>query len=420
MTNPSTVSAGPDFSLEITALAYGGDGVGRHGGKVVFVPGTIPGETVRVIATTEHSRFIRAGLVAVERPAVERIEPICPLAHRADANFATGRSAHWCPGCAYQHLDYSVELRWKALQLQELFARIARQKIPQGTWQEPVAATATLGYRNKLVLHAGRDLQGNPAVGYYADDNRTLLDVTRCPLAHPAINARLEELRADTTFIRRIRPGAAWTFRNTERDGAICWEGRANPEWPWLEEMTPFGPLAVPRCSFFQVNPAMAALLAETFAAAIREFATRSLIDLYCGCGLFTLTAAAAGCSELLGIDSDALAIRAANANAQRRELADVRFISAPAEQALPPRLTAMPEAALLVDPPRTGLPAEVRAAIIAHRPSPLFYISCGPDTLARDCRALLAAGYRLHRVQLFDLFPRTAHFETLAVLLRN
>ena len=132
------------------------------------------------------------------------------------------------------------------------------------------------------------------------------------------------------------------------------------------------------------------------------------------------MAAAAAGIGEIRGVDNDRAAIAAGVLNARDLGMKGVRLAAGDAEQVLPEMLASHSDWALLVDPPRTGLSPQVRKTITARAPSPLFYVSCGPDTLARDVRELIAHGYALRRLQLFDMFPRTAHFETLAVLTKS
>jgi len=404
-------------SLAIESLAFGGAGVGRRDGKVVFVPGALPGETVSVRPEREHPSYLQARLVDVKAAAPERIAPSCPLALRAEEDAAAPAMA--CPGCAYQHLRPEAELAAKAGQLRELIARVGKLAVPEAAWADPVPSPASLGYRNKLTLHAARTDDGRPVLGYFGEDNRSVLDVPHCPLAHPQIGARLEELRADPAFRRRLHPGRTWTFRRTERDGVVCWAGQAQRNDSWLREATPHGEVAVPRGGFFQVNPAVGAALARTVEAILREHAPARLVDLYCGCGVFALAAAAAGVGEICGIDSDRGAIAAARENVRAHGRPDIPFQAATAEEALAKTLAAHPRAALIIDPPRSGLSPAVRKAIAAAAPPLLLYVSCAPDTLARDLRDLVAHGHAVHRLQAFDMFPRTAHFETLAVLVR-
>ncbi len=405
------------FSVTIDTLAFGGAGVARRDGKVIFVPGALPGERVSVEVGRDRKSYAQAMLVRIEAASPERVAPACPLALGGTAD--TQDPAAACPGCAYQHLRADAELASKARQLQDLVARVGGMAVSEVAWHAPVASLAPLGYRNKLVLHAARTDDGRPVLGYFGHDNRTVLDVPSCPLVHPQIAAQLDALRADPAFRRRLHPGRSWTFRRTERDGVVCWPGRAQRNDTWLREATPYGEVAVPRGGFFQVNPPVGAALARTVEAVLREQAPSRLIDLYCGCGVFALAAAAAGVGEICGIDSDRSAIAAALDNARAHGRADIRFLAATAEAALPRMLASRPDGALLVDPPRAGLAPQVREAILAAPPPLLLYVSCAPDTLARDLCILAAHGYALHWLQLFDMFPRTAHFETLAVLTR-
>ena len=177
--------------------------------------------------------------------------------------------------------------------------------------------------------------------------------------------------------------------------------------------------VSAPRGGFFQVNPPVADLLLDEVSAAIRAVQPGFVIDLYCGVGVFSLAAAASGVAAGLGIDNDPAAIAAAGFNARQRGLSGFRFQAAAAEAAIRDALRAAPasRSLLIVDPPRAGLGKAVRVAIVAGRPAHVVYVSCAPDTLARDLAEFRAAGYAVRSARLVDMFPRTAYFESVCVL---
>jgi 23S rRNA (uracil1939-C5)-methyltransferase len=211
------------------------------------------------------------------------------------------------------------------------------------------------------------------------------------------------------------------TFRHTEREAAVWWRGDARPTDTWLVETTALGPLSVPRGSFFQVNPAVADLMLRQVMGFLKASAPRTVIDLYCGVGLFTLAAAKAGVPEVIGVDVDGPGIAAAGHNARKLELPGIRWETATAQQALNglgSRMEAS-DSLLIVDPPRNGLGRTMVQDILRHPPYRLLYISCAPDTMVRDVAWLKEGGYAVESSQLFDMFPRTTHFESLTVLQR-
>ena len=191
-------------------MAYGGDGVARHDGQVVFVPFTAPGEVVRVVLAERHKTFARAKLLEVVAPSPDRIEPPCPL-------FGA------CGGCATQHLAYPAETRIKMGQIESALKRIG--KIPAPVLR-PMLTGPDYGYRNRITVH-----NGGGKLGFLATDGRTLVDVKKCLLAADDVNAKLAHLRTRP----RPRPHysvradeVSWHrlfFRPTGRSGA---EGRGD------------------------------------------------------------------------------------------------------------------------------------------------------------------------------------------------
>lgn len=375
--------------LTIADVGYGGAGVARTEEGVVFVPGAFVGETVEAGIVARKQRFAQARLLRVLEPSPNRIVPETPTV----------------PGMPYAALRYEAEVALKQAQLETLLRRIGRfTEAP--FLASPVASPQRAHYRNKLTLRwDGRRL------GYVGEDNRTVVDVPACPLSAEPINARLAELRTDRAALRRLRPGRRVIFRHTPHDGVSL--GLGQPPQGALTETVGGLTLTVAADAFFQVNLSCADLLLAAFREGVGG--TRRVFDLYCGCGLFGLAAAQAGAQEVLGLEISPSAIASAQANARRLGVsADYRC--APSER-LPDDL---PKADLwVVDPPRDGLSEAVRAHLLRSLPPRVAYVSCGPDTLARDLAALTPA-YRVESLRLFDFFPRTAHFETLTFLARN
>lgn len=399
--------------LSIESLAFGGDGVARLDGEVVFVPGVMAGERVRVEVVDRRRSYCRARLLEVCDAVPGRVDPVCPFAIRPwPRPYA---SSPFCPGCAYQHLAYDAECETKLRQLRDFLTPVGAAALPIRL----EAAPQPLGYRNKGVLHAAVDA-GEYRLGYVQEDNRTVLDIQGCPLLSADLNACLAGLRARPGFLRGFRDQARLTLRWTEKNGAVWWRGSAKSSDPWLHETTFLGDLLVPRNAFFQVNPPVAGRLMEWVRDRIRATPCETVFDLYCGVGLFGLIAAAEG-RVVYGVESHGQAIEAARINAARLGCDPARVVWQTGEVArVWPDLaqTVRPEACLgIIDPPRTGLDPEICRLLVAQPLAALLYISCGPDTLARDLKRLMDGGYALRSVALFDMFPRTPHFETAVEL---
>jgi tRNA/tmRNA/rRNA uracil-C5-methylase (TrmA/RlmC/RlmD family) len=400
-----------DTILTITEIPYGGRGLGRLNGKVCFVPGVLPGETVRVRLIRDRADFIDAEPCEILTPSPHRLPPACPFA-RGLSNLDSRLSNPFCPGCSYQHATYEEEVRIKHGQLRALLARHAG--AGDDALRPPVAAPAPLGYRNKMALHAqvdGSDMR----LGYFMGDNTTVLDIPACPLACPALNDLLAERRRDPSFFRTLKDGMTVTFRWTRRDGAVWWRKRASENDVWLVESSVIGPLAVPRNSFYQMNPAMSDHLVTAVQSRLQESPSRTVVDLYCGVGVFALAAAVLGTPHVMGVDLDGPGIKAAEFNARKLGLTNTQWKAATAQDGvLGLGLDRPDETTLIVDPPRSGLGRKLVQEIVRRHPRRILYISCAPDTMARDAAWLKEGGYSLRSSQLFDLFPRTAHFESL------
>lgn len=405
--NPTVEQTGV---VEIADLAFGGEGVARlPDGCVLFVPFTLPGEQVRVEVVSRHKRFARGQLLELLRPAPERVPPPCPLFGR-------------CGGCQYQHLEYGAQVRAKAAQLQATLRRVGGfTALPEPLPVQP--CPLPYGYRNKLCLEAVRTPQGL-AYGFYALDNTTLLPVAACPLAMPALNATLAESLASPEAARNaaLRTPQPLVLRQPLHGPARWFFDAATVAGESVEEEVLGTPARVPLAGFWQVNPAVAQRLFGT----VREWYAAAplprLVDAYAGAGTFALALGAA-CATRVVIEENADAVAAARQNLRTAGLLEgARLVAGRAEAVLPVVLAeATPavrrETAVLLDPPRGGCRPELLAALGRWPVRRLFYVSCDAATLSRDLRQLAAAGYRLERLALFDMFPQTAHFETAAAL---
>ena len=205
------------MNLTINDVVYRGRGRARSEGFVVFVPGVLPGEEGEVEITDRRKNFAFARLVAILRPSAARIEPVCPLAFRPTTDPAAWTAR--CPGCAYQHVAYAEEIRLKQAQLTVMLKHSLPdcREVPA----LPVPAPAELAYRNKIVLHAAQnDTQWT--LGYFAEDNATVIDVAACPLARRPINEKLASLRSDPDFVRSLGDRGSVTLRHTETAWYDC------------------------------------------------------------------------------------------------------------------------------------------------------------------------------------------------------
>ena len=413
---------GDELDLLIESVAYRGNGVARVQGMVVFVAGVAPGEQVRVRIAKIRRTYAEAELLSVSAPSSDRILPDCRLPDGSQV-----------PGCVYDHLAYPAECAVKQSQIEGFLRRLpGGASIP---FLPPVASPLQCHYRNKIVLHVAR-FRSNPLpqLGYLGADNRTVVDIPACPLARDPINEALAHFRTSPAF-SQLRDGEHLTFRWTRDDGVVAWRGSRDPKdtaillsgerkdrsfASRLTEQTPFGPVQVPLAGFYQVNPEVAdALLRQATNWFVDSGGSGGeVLDFYSGVGVFAIACARAGARQAIGVESGRDAVAAATDNARTHDVR-VEFRCQSVGVAAGKLLSEcdLTRTTVIVDPPRQGMEPEAVQALTTHPPRTLFYVSCDPATLARDLRPLLAAGYTIRQAQLFDMFPRTAHFETIAWL---
>ena len=389
----------PLEDLEITALAYGGDAVARRkSGKVCFLPGVLPGEKVRVTIREEKKNYSYGTALEILEKSPRRILPECTLE---------------CPSCPYRMMDYPFELEWKERQLREFAARLKKMEVE--TILPPVGAAERTQWRNKVSFHLSKG-----ELCYVARDNVTLLPVKDCLLAKKEIREFLRE----GSFRSRLERGAETvTFRVTEKDGVSFFTDKTRREKVLTETLGPFGEFRVGMRSFFQINPVMARRLAEEFLLFAEETIPKEILELYCGCGPFSILAAEKYHIPCSGIELDPSAIAHAKENASLHGVEKYcSFHAGDAGEAMKifRRGKSCEAGTLLVaDPPRTGLAPNVRSMVLDSGAENILYISCGPASLMRDLD-FLAEKYRAEKMLLLDLFPSTAHWESLTLLRRR
>ena len=373
--------------LEITALAYGGDGIGRlSDGRVCFIPGVLPGEKVEVGIVAEKSRFCRGKAVKISDVSAHRQTPACPLYGR-------------CPGCVYMHMDYAYEVEMKSRQLHDF---LVRSKVASAeVIQKPFASPAEVFYRNKLVLHGDGQV-----CGYVAEDNRSIIPVGKCLLADESINEILHLSGKGKTLFRKSSMQKNAQVIDLSAPGVI------------QENLEGAGEFLVSGDGFFQTNMAVAAELVRQVKLAVKESGCRTLLELYCGVGVFSIALAESDPElQCIGVEVSSKAIALAKENARKHQLAGhCRFFAQDALKALK-RWRDHAEFTVLVDPPRGGMEKQALQNLIAVNARHIIYISCAADTLVRDLQKLCASGYEVKRAGMLDMFPRTAHFEVLCVL---
>lgn len=363
-----------ESTIRIDSLSNSGDGVGRLNGQVVFVPLTLPGEKVLFRQVSRKRKLIHGQLLEILEPAEQRQQPPCELFGE-------------CGGCHWQHVPYDMQLEAKVKQLQDALQRIA--KFDNAPVENIIASPLTFNYRNRIRGHLS-----SGAFHFHRRASDQLVPVKHCHLADDTINEYLANMLPDDV------------------QGRV--ELAVNDEG--LVTVLPVNDEQSTDAGFRQVNTAINHHLSDIIINTAERYVGDRFIDLFCGQGNWSIELAQRfkQC-KVLGIDSSEQNIRIARQRAQQEKLFNLRFEQGRAEQRL--RSTPLAHSFCIVDPPRAGLASQLCKALCNSHPKTLVYISCHAASLARDLKLLCDSGMHLQCVTPLDMFPQTAHLETLTIL---
>ncbi len=421
-----------EITVEIHGLGSSGEGVGSLDGYVVFIDGALPGEVVKARFTQRGARHGRAELVSIEKASPDRVQPPCHLFGR-------------CGGCQLMHLHYEAQLAAKRQRVVDALERIG--KLDGSIVAPCLASPSSLQYRNKIQLPVREG-----KLGLYAKNSHDLVEVEHChihcslgetilqtvrahlpdSLRHVLIKSAVHTNQALVVFVSSQKPtpalqhiaqqlmaqnpairGVVHNLHSGPENVILGREYTVLAGTGFIYETLSGLTFKVSPASFFQVNPAQA----ENLYAKALEFAALSgqetVLDAYCGVGTLSLLFAQ-NAKEVVGVECVPEAIEDARENARCNKVTNVRFVCDEAERFV----RKFPRAdVVLLNPPRKGCEPTFLDGVGRSRPQRVVYISCDPATLARDLARLEGIGYRLRAVQPFDMFPQTAHVETVALL---
>jgi 23S rRNA (uracil1939-C5)-methyltransferase len=440
---------GDELELTIDTLAYGGAGVARTDGYVVFVTGAVPGDRVRAVIGKRKRAYAEARAVEILEPSPDRIEPV------ADH-----------PGAPWQVLSYARQLEVKQSQVDDALRRIGKL---DGFALEPIVpAVQQWRYRNKLEYSFGTDASGALVCGFHAPGRwDEILPMGDCMLASERANAAREQIvtwcraqglgaydrRSNEGLLRNLvvregRRGEAIQARLVTSEGALDREGliRAGEGldgllWTRIDsvaETTQGGRtellagsdrfedtiggmrFEISSAAFFQTNTEMAEQLYQLAIEYAAPVGFERVYDLYCGIGTIGLLMSPR-VAEVWGLELIPEAISDAIANARANEVDNAHFFAGDVRLAMRELVerAGRPDV-LVVDPPRAGLSQKVVRRVIEASPKRIVYVSCNPTTLAPNAAQLHEAGYDLVRVRPVDMFPQTPHIECVAELVRR
>lgn len=385
------------LTLEITTVVAGGDGLGRDDtGRVVFVDGALPGETVAVELHQQKKDFARGHVAEVLRPSEDRVEPPCPFV-------VTG-----CGGCDWQHVRPYAQRRLKTAIVADALRRQARLEVAV----DEGPALPAEGYRTTL-----RGVAVDGRFGFRRRQSHEAVEVGPCLVAHPLVDELVTDGRfpnGEVVLRAGARTGERLVIVNVDSTAAQVPEGvrvvsaaeLSSGTRAWFHEEVAGRRWRISARSFFQARPDGAEALIGAVGRAMEGAlpAGGHLVDLYGGVGLFA--GALAGGAQVTLVEQSASSVADARVNLADQ---DARIVRADVDHWGPGRADVV-----VADPPRTGLGRRGVGKVAATHAGRLALVSCDPGSLGRDARLLAEAGYELRSSQLVDLFPQTSHVEVV------
>ena len=403
--------------LTLDNAAYGGESIGRlSDGRAVFVPYSIPGETIRVKITEDKKRYARGELLEVLEPSPFRVTPRC-------------RHFGVCGGCHYQHIEYEQQVVIKRSILKDQLERIG--KLDNPPIEEMIASPKIYNYRNHVQFH----VSGGGKPGFIRADKKGVLDISECHLPEELLNKfwpllEVEPQTGISTLGLRLGMGddILLTLESSEvfdaefniKDLPVSvvhtspYEVRILAGSSYTVMQVSGRNFRVSAGSFFQVNLP----LAERMTAIIEELIPEgcgTVLELYAGVGLFSAFIANRA-DKLIAVESSPHAADDFIENLD--EFDNVELYQGAVEEILP-HLDIQPDI-VMMDPPRAGVDKNVLEKIISIAANNIVYISCDPATLARDSRRLVEGGYTPLKFIPIDLFSQTFHIETLSYWIKS
>ena len=429
------------FEIVPQKLVYGGEALGYYQGRAVLVPRALPGERLEVEARRTAKGVVHARPRRVLEVSPERVDPPCPHFGR-------------CGGCQYQHLKPELQTVAKSEILRETLRRLGRI---QWDSEVPLHAAHPWNYRNQAQLKVARQPDGGVVLGFFEAGSHRLFPVDVCLILSPRLNAVLGELRSAAWSARlagcqeielladhrdeRVAVILRGSLSSNEAEAtaremlarlsgvvSVAVEtgrglrvyGKAALDYSVGDFRYRISPGSFFQASRFLLPELVAAVTGEESVAALAPVSDRQrlALDLFAGVGLFTLPLARRF-TQVVAVEAAATSTADLAANAQAHALSNIRVVTATAYDFLRRFAQAAPDLVVL-DPPRAGVGVRTLKLLVTCRPRRVHYVSCSPPTLARDLGYLLAHGYQLDGLELFDFFPQTFHIESLAKLTRR
>lgn len=419
--------------LTVETIVNGGAGLARHDGRVVFIPHTAVGDVVRCQVTKNKKNFLEAELCEIIKPAPLRQSPQCPVAGE-------------CGGCQWQHFSYLEQLRWKESLFRETLTRQCR--IDSNKILPIIPASDEWNYRSRVQIKCCNTNAGF-VTGFYRPKSHLVVSVEQCPIIASELNILLHQLRNiinRTVYASHIEQIDLAVDDNNKRSAVIHYSGHDSVSFADLfsaEKLTadifiksgskhklisiqgngvleikvgqPLTKLRYAIGGFSQINLEQNRALVKLVLNLAKLTGHEQILDLYCGMGNFSLPLARQA-KYVVGVEESTVSINMARENGRQNEISNVEFYNQSAEGALGRFIQQKSVDLLVLDPPRSGADATMRE-LLETPVNKIIYVSCDPQTLARDLKLLVNGGYKLVSSQPIDMFPQTHHCESASLL---
>jgi 23S rRNA (uracil1939-C5)-methyltransferase len=451
MKNKADLVRNSTYQITIEKLGKKGEGIGYIDDLPIMVRGTLPGEEIELKIIKIENSFAVGKCLSIIKKAPVRVDSKCEYSGR-------------CGGCQMLHIDYQEQLKIKEAKIKEAFSAIKKLKTKK---IKPIIPSENIfNYRNKAQFAVGQSGR-NVLVGLFTIGTHNIVDTTACLVQHPKATELLKIFR---DYLAEVRPSIydektrrglvrhvliKTAFSTGQSMLTIVINGKELPKWANLKRkvkevsgcvslsinintdpgdtvlgartITLWGKESIEETlagtnfqitpnSFFQVNPTQTTKLAE-FAQGYLDIKGDEVVwDAYCGIGLFSLLIAPK-VNKVIGVEVNPEAIVYAKRNAKANKTTNIEFIAGLAEDLFPDLAKKAKPDIVIMDPPRKGCDLKFLGAVITAAPKKIIYVSCNPETLARDLEVLINDGYKLVETQPLDMFPHTMHVETICFL---
>jgi len=387
--------------VAIDGVAFGGEGVCRIKDMVVFVPFAVGGDRAVIEIVETKKRYARGKIIRLIVLSPERTTPKC-------------RYYTLCGGCQYQHVRYDAQLEIKRRHVIDAFVRLG--KFTEPPVADTIRSPRPYGYRGKAEFQVARERSGRWISGFMHSSSHRIIDIDACAIVDDSINESYGLFRKEILGRKEAVKcqGKRIFWSNLDFPGHTVLDRGAVMRF--VNGMH----LMAPEQGFFQANTGLTGKLVDEVVSMCSLTGRETVLDAYCGSGLFTLFLAP-GAKSIYGIEMDPEAVHYARINLRDIGCANAVVMSGDVAEMMKKEMavTGSDMDVIVCDPPRLGLSPDVRAAIIAMKPARIVYISCNPATQARDMGELARNGYVLKRLQPIDMFPQTAHIEVIGLMER-